>query len=128
MMRREPSTAEAWITISEFRRRFPLGAASRVVLVDRDGVYAGLVRTPTAYAVTDDLDKSIDTLAILTGDMLRPEQDVAQVMNMFEELQADDLAVLDEHGKVLGTVSEKFVRRRYSSEIEKALKDLYGEG
>ncbi|TPG48025.1 chloride channel protein [Sphingomonas glacialis] len=128
MMRREPSTAEAWISISEFRRRFQLGAASRVVLVDREGVYAGLVLTPTAYAVADDLDRAIDTLAILTGHTLRPEQDVAQVMRMFEDLQADDLAVLDESGKVLGTVSEKFVRRRYSSEIEKALKDLYGEG
>ncbi|GAA0315017.1 chloride channel protein [Sphingomonas oligophenolica] len=128
MMRREPPTADDWITISEFRRRFPLGSVSRVVLTNREGAYAGLVQTPAAYTVTDDLDSPIRTLATLTDSALRPEEDVAHVMTMFEELEADDLAVLDDSGRVLGTVSEKYVRRRYSGEIEKALKDIYGEG
>ncbi|MFA6117565.1 MAG: chloride channel protein [Sphingomonas sp.] len=128
MMRREPPTAEESISIAEFRRRFPLGSVSRVVLTDPDGAYAGLVQTPAAYTITDDLDAPVRTLAILVESALRPEQDVAQVMAMFEALEADDLAVLDQSNRVLGTVSEKYVRRRYSGEIEKALKDLYGEG
>ncbi|MEO9130442.1 MAG: chloride channel protein [Sphingomonas sp.] len=127
MMRRNPPTAETWITISEFRRRFPLGSASRVILTDREGAYAGLVQTPTAFATMDDIEVPIASLAILKDCALRPEQDVVQVMKMLEDQEVDELAVVDENLGVLGIVTEKYVHRRYSGEIEKALRDLYGE-
>jgi len=128
MMRPSPAAAEAWITIAEFRRRFPLGATSRVVLTDRDGIYVGLVQTAAAFAAAENIDAPVASLAILADQALRPEQDVVQVMKMFEEQEADELAVLDEQRHVLGIVTEKYVRRRYAGEIEKALKELFGEG
>lgn len=48
-------------------------------------------------------------------------------MKAFDESEVDDLAVLDLERRVLGSLSERFVRRRYAEEIEKSQRDLFGE-
>jgi CIC family chloride channel protein len=58
---------------------------------------------------------------------LHPAQDVRTVMKIFDASEADDLAVIDDEGHVLGTLSERFVHRRYTDEVEKAQRDLFGE-
>jgi len=127
MMRRSPQTVAASTSIAEFRRRFPLGSVDLVVLTKDHEIYAGLL--PTALAHTLDLDTTapVGPIARLPERALSPEQDVATVMRMFDENEADDLAVVDETGKILGTVSEKYVRRRYAEEIEKTHRELFGE-
>jgi CIC family chloride channel protein len=35
--------------------------------------------------------------------------------------------VIDDKKTVLGTLSERFVHRRYSEEVEKAQRELFGE-
>jgi CIC family chloride channel protein len=115
------------LDVAAFRRRFPLGSTERVALVDETGRYAGLVTTSAAYVSDSDLGARIDTLATETDYVLLPEQDVRSVMSMFDESEADYLAVVDEDRRVLGSVSERFVRRRYAEEIEKAQRDLFGE-
>lgn len=127
MMRRGVPTAAPSLTIAEFRRQHPLGSAGRVVLADRDGAYAGLVAVPAAYAAGADADAPVLSLAELADAALAPAQDVVSIMRMFDAHQADDLAVIDEDRHVLGMVSEKYVRRRYADEIEKAQRDLFGE-
>jgi CIC family chloride channel protein len=127
MMRRGVPVVAADTGIGEFRRRFPLGSTGRVVLTDLNQVYAGLV--PTAAAFADDLEEAapVSSIAILDDVALRPDQDVTEVMRVLDEREADDLAVVDAEGHVLGILSEKHVHRRYAEEIEKAQRDLFGE-
>jgi chloride channel protein, CIC family len=127
MMRGDPPTIETGATLAEFRRRFPLGAARAVVATDPAGRYAGLVATDAAWGAEVDPAAAVSTVARLRRAALSPDLDVAAVMHAFEEVEADDLAVVDGGARVLGLVSERFVRRRYTEEIEKAQRDLFGE-
>ena len=127
MMRRDARVTPADTSVAGFRRRFPLGATSRVVLTDAEDRYAGIVQTPTAYADTLDQRAGVDTLAINRDAALAPDMDIQAVMKRFDASGADELAVLDADRRVLGLLSETFVRRRYAEELEKAQRDLFGE-
>lgn len=127
MMRRETKALPATTTIAEFRRRVPLGATSRTVLIDTDDRYAGIVQTPTAYAEGLELTAPVGQLAVNGDAALSPMMDIAEIMRRFDASGADELAVLDDDRGVLGILSESFVRRRYAEELEKAQRDLFGE-
>ena len=127
MMRRETAETPAATAIAEFRRRFPLGATSRVVLTDSDGIYAGIVATALAYGEGVDLNAAISTLAPATDLSLSVESNVGVVMATFDRTQSDQLAVIDRERRVLGVVTEAFVRRRYAEELEKAQREIFGE-
>lgn len=127
MMQKGAETALASIAIEEFRRRFPLGSTNRVVLVDSEDHYFGMVETPRAFDSKVKPEAEIGTLAVVRDIALHPAQDVRTVMKIFDASEADDLAVIDDEGHVLGTVSERFVHRRYTDEVEKAQRDLFGE-
>ena len=58
---------------------------------------------------------------------LTPDMDIAAVMTNFDEARTDELAVLSADRHVLGLVSETYVRRRYTEELEKAQRELFGE-
>ncbi len=127
MMRRETRAMPAATTIAAFRRRVPLGATSRIVLVDAADRYAGIVQTPTAYAEGLDPASPVGALGVNTDAALTPTMDIAEVMRRFDASGADELAVLDEDRMVLGILSESFVRRRYAEELEKSQRELFGE-
>ena len=127
MMQRGADTAPSSMSVEEFRRRFPLGSTERVVLVDSTDQYFGIVETPKAFDSATKADAEVGSLAIMRDVALHPAQDVRTVMKIFDASEADDLAVLDDEGQVLGTLSERFVHRRYTDEVEKAQRDLFGE-
>jgi chloride channel protein, CIC family len=127
MMRRGVPVAEADISLAEFRRRYPLGSGSRVVLADPDGIYVGIVPTAAAFSTASPDAPAPRELAILKHRTLSPDADVAAVMRAFEEEEADDIAVADPEGRLLGLLSEKYVQRRYVAELEKAQRALFGE-
>lgn len=127
MMQRGAETAPSSMSVEEFRRRFPLGSTERVVLVDSTDQYFGIVETPKAFDSATKADAEVGSLAIMRDVALHPAQDVRTVMKIFDASEADDLAVLDDEGQVLGTLSERFVHRRYTDEVEKAQRDLFGE-
>lgn len=127
MMRKEPLPTPASISIGEFRRTFPLGSTSRVVLSDAQDAYAGIVVVPAAYAEGLDPNAGVATLASGRDVVLTPEMDIAAVMASFDEARTDELAVLSADRHVLGIVSETYVRRRYAEELEKAQRELFGE-
>jgi len=128
MMRREGATAPAEMSIAEFRRRFPLGSTSRVILTDEHGRYAGIAVPPMAFPETLDPASPVARIAIMGDVSLTPEMNVVEVMRSFDMTGADELAVLQPDGSILGLVSEKYVRRRYAEEMEKAQRALFGEG
>jgi chloride channel protein, CIC family len=127
MMRKAPVALPATISIAEFRRRTPLGSTSRVILLDEDEHYAGMV--PTAQAYVDGVDTAavIDTLSRRPDETMTPERNIAEVMQAFDRLGVDDLAVIDADGGVLGLLTESHVRKRYADELEKAQRALFGE-
>jgi CIC family chloride channel protein len=127
MMRRETQMVPASATVAEFRRRFPLGSANRVVLVDGEDHYAGIVTPAAAHAEGVDPGAEIASVPTRIIPAITPDTDIGAIMRRFDAVQADDIAVTDGDGKVLGTLSEKFVRKRYAEELEKAQRELFGE-
>jgi CIC family chloride channel protein len=49
------------------------------------------------------------------------------VLELFDSCEADYLAVIDDKDEVLGTLSERFVQRRYADELEKAQREMFRE-
>jgi CIC family chloride channel protein len=127
MMQRGTETAPAAVSIADFRRRFPLGSTSKVVLTDSSGCYFGIVETAKAFDTSLEQETEIGGLAILRDVALLPSQDLRSAIEMFDLSEADYLAVVDDKRVVLGTLSERFVHRRYADEVEKAQREMFGE-
>jgi len=127
MMQRIGETVPESMTVAEFRRRFPLGSTSNVVLVDSTGTYFGIVDTSRAFEATVDADEPVGSLATMTGIALDPADNVHDAMRIFDQYGADFLAVVNGEGEVVGTLSEKFIHRRYADELEKAQREMFGE-
>ncbi|THD74315.1 MAG: chloride channel protein [Phenylobacterium sp.] len=127
MMRQDTGVFDAAGTMAEFRQHFPLGSTTRVILVDDTGRYAGLVLTASAFADDVSPDAKAADIAISRDATLSPDQDIAAVLRAFEVAEADDLAVVDEEGRVLGLVGEAYATRRYATELERQQMDMYGE-
>ena len=126
-MQRSSESAPESMATDEFRRRFALGSTSKVVLTDQADRYFGIVDTAKAYDAAVAEDQKIGDLAMLRDIALRPTQDVREAIRVFDLSEADYLAVVDDEGHVLGTLSERFVHRRYADEVEKAQREIFGE-
>jgi|SRR4249919_441225 len=126
-MMRAPTEAPAGMDVAEFRRRFPLGATTRVVLVDDEGRYAGIVLPAVAHGDTIKIDAPIEQVATNQDRFVSGDTDVSSVLKAFDAAQSDELAVVDGDGRVLGILSEAFVRKRYAEELEKHQRELFGE-
>ena len=127
LMRRAPPVVLSSLNISGFREAVPLGTTSRVLLADAQGQYGGMVLTAEAYDPRLDGDAALTDLARLRDQTLVPDDGIETILNRFERLQVDDIAVTDAEGHILGLLTEKYVRRRYAEEIEKTQSNLYGE-
>jgi CIC family chloride channel protein len=127
MMRADAPTIAESATLTEFRRRFPLGGANRVVLLDEEGCYAGLAPTAAAYVEGHDADGRAAALAEAKTVTLTPDMNIAEVMQIFDASEMEELAVVDAGGAVLGLLGEVYVSRRYAKELEKVQEGLFGE-
>ncbi len=127
MMRRDPSTIDQSSDIGAFRALYPLGSTSRVILVDHDQHYVGIVPTAAAHDSELDSRKPVLELATLKDRFLTPSQHIGEIIHVFDESEADDLAVLLPDRQIVGVLTEKFVRRRYAEELERSQRDLFGE-
>jgi CIC family chloride channel protein len=127
MMRPDTATVTAQTTVAEFRRRFPLGASSRVIVVDDDRRYEGIVLTASAYAESANAEAPIGSLASGREVSLLPDANIEEVMQAFDQTETEQLAVVDADHKVLGLLAEAYVSRRYARELEKIQLGLFGE-
>jgi CIC family chloride channel protein len=125
MMRKDAATVASAMPLDEFRRRFPLGSTRRVVALEPDGRYAGIVPVAAAYA-DGDTQTAVGALAVLRDHTLSPEMSIKACMALFDSTESDELAVVDEGGRPLGVLSEAYATRRYAEELEKARQDLVG--
>jgi len=128
MMRREVRTVRVGTPLAMFKRDFPLGATQRVVVLDDEDRYAGIVFPPEAHADAEDEHKVGDILH--HGDtMLLPQMTIKEAVAMFENAESDALAVVDgaETKHVIGLLTEQYALRRYSEELDRRRKELSGE-
>jgi CIC family chloride channel protein len=127
MMRREVRTVRSDMSLASFRRDFPLGATTQVVVVDNMSRYCGLLLVSEAHGAEDTVK-----LAALLHDRdvaLIPQMTIKDAVAQFEAAESDALAVVDslETRRVIGLLTEQYALRRYSEELDRRRRELSGE-
>jgi CIC family chloride channel protein len=133
LMRRDVRTVRADAKLSAFRRDFPLGSTQRVVAVDSSERYAGVVLVSEVHV--PELDEKAAQISVAEvlhyrSDMLTPAMNIKEAMAAFDASESDALAVVDgrDTRNVIGLLTEAHALRRYSEELDRARRDLVGEG
>jgi CIC family chloride channel protein len=131
MMRTDVGKVPGTTTIAACRREFVLGSRPAVVVVNNDDDYCGLVPLPDLFS--GELDGIADEIQVVelakyTDVALLPEMNVKTAMKMFDDAEAEVLAVLEsaDSRKVIGFLTESFARRRYVEEIDQATRGVLG--
>ena len=124
LMRRDVHLVPASETIAELREHFPLGGPKYAFVVDGQGAYLGTIETIEAHSTAYDAKAAEETAAALIHDeplVLTPEQNIHVALLLFTRTAAEVLPVVDnlKSRRVVGFVSEAYVLRRYSQELEK---------
>jgi CIC family chloride channel protein len=132
MMAPAPPTFPADHSLRAFREACPLGSASVVVAVNKDGRYQGLISVPEAHAIQIENGADggpIARIAHLQATVLHPDDNVRRALDVFGASQADTLVVTARStDKVLGTLGEAYAARRYAQETNLAMKGVLGGG
>jgi len=128
MMRKDVRTIRFDTTLAAFRRDYPLGSATRIIVVDEADRYAGIVWVADAHAAGEAVIRVMELLHH-THSVLLPAMTVKEAAHLFETEEADALAVVDglETLQVIGMLTEQHALRRYSEELERRRRDLSGE-
>jgi CIC family chloride channel protein len=128
MMRREMRTVRAETPLPAFKRDFPLGATQRVIALDENDRYAGIVLLPEAHADADD-DHRVSDIVHYAETVLLPQMTIKEAVAMFENAESDALVVVDnaERRQVIGLLTEQYALRRYSEELDRRRRELSGE-
>ncbi|MGA9659371.1 MAG: chloride channel protein [Asticcacaulis sp.] len=127
LMRKDHRLLPDDASIATLREKIPLGSTSRVLLVNAQGDYCGIVPTADAYIESADALTPLSQLAKQTEVYVRPDMDISAIMRVFEHFGVDDLAVVSEDHKLMGLLTEKYVNRRYMEELERSQREFFGE-
>jgi chloride channel protein, CIC family len=131
MMRTDVGKVPSTTTIAACRREFALGSRQAVVVVNNSDDYCGLVLLPDLFS--GELDTIADEIQVVelakyTDIVLLPEMNIKTAMKLFDDAEAEVLAVLEsaDSRKVIGFLSESHARRRYVEEIDQATRGVLG--
>jgi CIC family chloride channel protein len=129
MMRREVKSIPADISVAAFRTAFPLGSVTRVVAMEPDGRYAGLIIVPEAHSPELDAEKPVRAILHNPQNVLLPTMSIKAAIECFDQGEAEALAVVDSKitRRVVGILTEAHALRRYSEESEMRRRELLGE-
>jgi CIC family chloride channel protein len=129
MMRKDVRIIDSSTTLDEFRKAIPLGSAQRVVAVDADGRYAGVLIVAEVYSEQGNPGSTVLTLAKFRDSVLVPTMNVQSAAETFQRAGAEELAVVKDFTDraVVGLLTEGHLMRRYAEELDKARRDLSGE-
>jgi CIC family chloride channel protein len=132
LMRRDPKTIGDSASVTEFRRRYPLGSGQTVVVLDEHEHYAGIVTIADLHAAEFDAVKDtvkIGELVKFSEIALLPQWNIKEALAVFDRAEAETLAVLDgeDSGKVIGSMTEAFATRRYAEALDNANQGVMGE-
>lgn len=128
MMRGQVRTLPADTPVNRAQALFPLGSARRIVLLDGDGHYDGIVHLADLHAVPAS-QTPIGTLALFRNAMLTPLMNIREAIELFEKAEADALVVVEDRQsrQVIGTLTEQHALRRYAEELERSRRSLAGD-
>lgn len=132
MMRHDVKTVQIDTDIETFRHDFPLGSTQRVIAVDNEGHYVGMIPVPEAYAESFDKteeSRSIRELLRYQDEFLLPQMNAKEAVVRFDRAEAEALAVINnaQDRKVLGLLTEAHTLRRYSEELDRRRREVSGE-
>jgi len=129
MMRRDPPSILAAAEVKEFRRRYPLGSAQQVVVVDELGAYVGMVGVDQLHAGNLDETRPVRAFANFGDCLLTPQMNIKDAMAVFDRTEAEALAVVDDPDSrnLIGVLKETFAIRRYAEELDQSRRELVGE-
>lgn len=132
MMRHDVKTVPVDTDIETFRHDFPLGSTQRVIAVDSEGRYVGMIPVPAAYSESFDKTeeaRSIRELLRYQDEFLLPQMNAKEAVVRFDRAEAEALAVINnaQERKVLGQLSEAHTLRRYSEELDRRRREVSGE-
>ena len=127
LMRPKPPTAPAWLDIDDFCERYPIGSAQFIVLTDESGRYAGMVNLAEAHIHARKAEGWVRSLARQTGIWLTADMNAKTAMTLFDQAEADQLAVIDSvSGAPLGVLTEPYLARRYAEKADAAVRSAFG--
>jgi CIC family chloride channel protein len=133
LMRRDVATVAADTPLPTFLRAHPLGSPSRVVAVDAQGRYAGIVGVPEAHAAARDAEAGappVLTDLLHHPDLfLTPEMNAKDAAATFDRSESEALAVVQSAAsrQVLGLLTESHTLKRYSEELDRQRRAMAGE-
>jgi len=127
MMRPDIKTVSSDTPIEQFQALYPLGSATRVVAVDKDNTYAGIIIVADAYVEPDEKARSITPLLRHADTALTSWLNIQEAAKAFELAEAEALAVVDAQRRVIGLLTEAYVLRRYADESERRRREALGE-
>ncbi len=124
LMRKDVQLVPASETIAELRDHFPLGGPKYAFVLNDRGGYIGMIETVEAHSSAYDEAAGSTTAEALIHDephVLTAQENIHSAIQMFTKTASEVLPVLDsiKSGRVVGMVSEAYVLRRYSQELEK---------
>ncbi|UCI21206.1 chloride channel protein [Mesorhizobium sp. B2-1-8] len=130
MMREDIKTIDASTTLAAFRKEFPLGSAQRVIAVDPGDEYVGMLIVAELHSDPSGGEVPVRDLTQYKDAVLVPSMNVQTAAETFQRAGAEELAVVEDFADhiVLGLLTEGHLMRRYAEELEKARRDLSGEG
>ncbi|RWX63326.1 chloride channel protein [Mesorhizobium sp. M4B.F.Ca.ET.089.01.1.1] len=130
MMRKDVRTIDAATTLGAFRKAVPLGSAQRVIAVDEGQHYVGVLIVAELHSEVSDGETPVRALARFKDAVLVPSMNVQTAAETFQRAGAEELAVVEDFADrvVLGLLTESHLMRRYAEELDKARRDLSGEG
>ena len=128
MMRGQVRTISSDTPLNRAQALFPLGSAQRIVLLDRDSRYVGMVNVAELQAVPA-ASTPVQSLAHFENAMLTPLLTVREAVELFERAEADALVVVEDlqSRQVVGILTEQHALRRYAEELERSRRTLAGE-
>ena len=131
MMRADFATINDNARVSFARAQHPLGSRKGIAVTDASGHYAGLVMLPTLFSSAYDVeadDLLIRDIALQQGVVPLSAMNAKAAMAVFDRAEAELLFVTAAPGddRVIGMLSESFVRRRYAEELDKANSGIVG--
>jgi CIC family chloride channel protein len=133
MMRADVRTVPETTLVTAFCEKFPLGSTERVIAVDGNGRYAGIVLVADAHnakaETSPDQPKTVSGLLLCKDWVLLPSTNAQAAAKLFEQSGSEELAVVDnlDRRRVVGLLTEAYLLRRYAEELDKGWRDLTGE-
>ncbi|MEH3119666.1 MAG: chloride channel protein [Methylorubrum populi] len=132
MMRKDIRAVALDTPMAAFLHVHPLGSPSRVVMVDAQDRYAGVVLVPEAHARAAENGGALPRLADVVrypDAFLLADMTVKQAAAAFDGAESEALAVLDgaESRRVIGLLTESHTLKRYSEELDRQRRAMLGE-